>query len=95
MNAAMINCAVIGLGRLGCRIVVELASHGHQVRAYDANAWQRETLQRRIDEIGLQLERDGLLESGFKLHDNIIVCPDISTAVKDVEFVFEAVLLKF
>lgn len=48
--------------------LVELASHGHQVKAYDVNAWQRETLQRRIDEIGLQLERDGLLESGFKLH---------------------------
>ena len=51
---------------------MELASHGHQVKAYDANAWQRETLQRKIDEIGLQLERDGLLESGFKLHVSTI-----------------------
>eukprot|EP00795_Rhopilema_esculentum_P002833 gene2833-1063_t len=86
----MVHCAVIGLGQLGCRIAVEVASYGNEVRAYDKDQWQRETLICRAQQHWLQLERKELVDLATKFHERIIICQDLKSAVENVDFIFEA-----
>lgn len=86
----MVRVTVIGIGSLGIKITGELAYHGHEVRLYDENTETLNRVHLRLNEDKRALKEDGLLtQSDFV--GEVYCLSRLEEAVKDAEFIFEAV----
>ncbi|KAG1665259.1 putative 3-hydroxybutyryl-CoA dehydrogenase [Nymphon striatum] len=86
----MVRIAVIGAGNLGVKVAGDLAYHGHQVRIYDKSKLMLDSVNSRM-----QQDKEQLLDDGILCHPNFIgqvICLSrLDEAVKNAEFIFEAV----
>ncbi len=87
------NAAVLGAGTMGHAIAGNMASHGLPVNLYESFDSVRESAKDRIRKELELMVKEGVFEDDIieKSLDNITLYDDLEAAVKEVDFVIEAV----